>query len=364
VLLLLFPLLSLSSRRLNFWFLSFLSIPYFLLGQTMCFAPPPKRCQKCPSKPLPKISLEGARIILGPDGARFSFAATSKLPSNFFIRQDFYGTDKPQAPPAGGTVSPQAYIPSPTEPRPTQGVYPHYDTNYAPLPLPAAPAPQPIDLVSEVEKATRLAQNLTDACTPRSRDRTRDRTRDRERDKDILALSIRERDRDRDILALSLERKNTDEIEKLKLERDIKREVASALQRQGQTASGGAASWYWGTRGAEWERERERGDGREMERDRERDRRERSAGSQAHTHFHMYQDVSHGRGFGDGFRERRRSSVVSVHTAARIAKGLYDRLSRNETEVDYIRQRERERERDRIISGGGRFGRGGHGFDF
>jgi hypothetical protein len=76
----------------------------------MCFIPPTGK-KKGPSKPGPKVSLEGARIILGSDGARLSFSATSKLPSNLFVRQDFYGADKTplQAPPLSGTASAQVY---------------------------------------------------------------------------------------------------------------------------------------------------------------------------------------------------------------------------------------------------------------
>jgi hypothetical protein len=383
--------------------LSFFSIPYLLLPPAMCFVPPPGK-KKATPKPGPKVSLEGARIILGPEGTRFSFSTTSKLPSNLFIRQDFYGKDKTNPPPNAQSLLPVATVSLPLYGQYTPAALSQEDTwpyITTPQALPPAPAPQPTNLVSQVAEAQRLACNLKDACASHASCSSRS-SRSSDRDRDCI------RDRDRDTLLLTLERKNAADIAALKLERDIERKVTSVVRdRDVQTLIGaaragchGGRNGFWASAGrgqgglggpgnsegghwgmhsasrAELELAREERFLRERERERERERahiRERPRGgkliggpsSNSHLQLNLFQDLSgmsasggsgggrrdsrgHLGGVREGIRdgwERRRSSVVS--TLDRGARRLMETVAKVEAEVEGFRRRDGERERER-----------------
>jgi hypothetical protein len=344
---------------------------------------PPKGANKS-IKATPKVSPDRARVLLSLEGARFSFSGTSKLPSNLFVRQDFYGADKSQASILNRTTVTQVYGLCTQLPT----FQAHYGSATALLAPPALPpvtaattGPQltSTDLVTAVSEAQRLACNLKDACfshSPRS-----------------------SHSQDRDTLLLSIEGKNAEEIAAMRLERDIERKIKDLVRdRDVQTlvtASGGGGGFgglgYGGNGvgngrvnvhsgssrfgvndGVSWDsrahleiereeralREREREQERERGRKRESERRlsgARGAGGDAQMQFNLFQDFSSGGrgdrgggGFVDGIRdgwERRRSSVAS--TLDRGARRLAETMARMEAEVDFMRRRERERDRDR-----------------
>lgn len=371
----------------------------------MCFIHPPGK-KKCRSKPGSKVSLEGARIILGSGGARFSFSATSKLPSNLF-RQEFYGTDKThllpqQASPPSGTASAQIYGQCTPQPASSVQYQSWLQYGFQPaLPAAPAPAPQPTGLVSQVAEAQRLACNLKDACASHSSCSSHSSRSSRSSG----CNRDRIRDRDHDPLLLTLERKNAEDITALKLDRDIDRKVASAVRDRdvqalistsaagggchrggnggGNVHWGGASGgfdagegWHWGmdsTSRAELEREERLLKERERERDRDRVRdRERkligTGAGDAQMQLNLFQDLSNGagsgrdgRGYLEGIRdgwersrdglERRRSSVVS--TLDRGARRLMETMARIEAEVEVMRRGGRGRD--------GEWARGGSG---